>query len=359
MDSSIKSPSKAGERRFLITGGAGFFGGVLKRALLEAGQSCVSIDLQPDADSHPQLTSIQGDLRDSTLVEQTFSAHRFKGVFHCAAILAHGSHVDEDLLWSSNVDATQILAEACRRHGVRKLIFTSTNCLWAENLHRAIAEDEPPHPAEVYGRSKLEGEKVLAKYAGDLDVIVLRCPTIIDTGRLGLLAILFEFIQDNKRVWVVGSGENRYQFIYAGDLVKACVLAAESGCGSQLLHIGSDNVQSLRQVYQHVIDAAGSKSRIASLPKGPTITAMKLAHKLKISPLGPYHYKMIAEDFLFDTSRIKNTLGWAPTLTNEQMLERAYAYYAQNRSEISQRRTVSAHRKPTPMGVIRVLKWIS
>jgi len=86
---------------------------------------------------------------------------------------------------------------------------------------------------------------------------------------------------------------------------------------------------------------------------------MKLAHKLGISPLGPYHYQMIAEDFLFDTAKIKSRLGWRPTLTNEQMLVRAYRYYAAQREEINARRDVSAHSKPTAMGVIRLLKWIS
>ena len=86
---------------------------------------------------------------------------------------------------------------------------------------------------------------------------------------------------------------------------------------------------------------------------------MKLAHRLGISPLGPYHYQMIAEDFLFDTSKIKARLGWKPTLTNEQMLVRAYQYYAAQRKEIHARTDVSAHSKPTAMGVIRLLKWIS
>jgi len=344
---------------FLITGGSGFFGGILKRALLDCGHNCVSIDLQPDSDHHSRLKSIQGDIRNEALITKTFETYKFDAVFHCAAILAHGAHVDEQFLWSSNVDGTRNVAEACRRSGVKKLIFTSTNCLWAENLHRPIAEDELPQPVEIYGRSKLEGERVLDLYKQYLDVIILRCPTIIDTGRLGLLSILFEFIQDNKCVWVVGSGENKYQFIYAGDLVKACLLAVESRCGSQLLHIGSDHVKSLRDVYSHVINAAGSSSRVASLPQKPAIVAMKLAHKLKISPLGPYHYKMIAEDFIFDTKKIKSVLGWQPTMTNEQMLERAYFYYAQNWREISQRKGVSAHRKSSPMGVIRLLKWIS
>jgi UDP-glucose 4-epimerase len=80
---------------------------------------------------------------------------------------------------------------------------------------------------------------------------------------------------------------------------------------------------------------------------------------MKISPLGPYHYKMIAENFLFDTSRIKDRLGWRPTLTNEEMLYRAYEYYQKNRREIESRTDVSAHRQAAKMGVIRLLKWVS
>lgn len=80
---------------------------------------------------------------------------------------------------------------------------------------------------------------------------------------------------------------------------------------------------------------------------------------LRISPLGPYHYKMIAENFVFDTSRAKRELGWQPTLTNEEMLLRAYRHYREHRAEIHGRTAVSAHRKPAGMGVIRLLKWIS
>jgi hypothetical protein len=86
---------------------------------------------------------------------------------------------------------------------------------------------------------------------------------------------------------------------------------------------------------------------------------MRLAHRLGVSPLGPYHYRMIAEDFIFDTSRIKSRLNWTPRLTNEQMLTRAYQYYAGRRQEIHARTDVSAHNKPADMGVIRLLKWIS
>jgi len=344
-------------RTVFLSGGSGFFGGILKRTLLDRGFRVVNFDLIADPDRHPNLVSVQGDLRNAKLVEQTFAQHPFTAAFHIAAMLAHGSHVDDNLIWTSNVEGTRNIADACRTHGVKKLIFTSTNCLWARNLGRPVREDDPPEPIEVYGRSKAAAEKVLAEYA-DLQVVIIRCPTIIDEGRLGLLSILFEFIREGRKVWVVGSGDNHYQFIYAADLADACILALHYN-QSNLFHIGSNNVTSLRQVYEGVIAQAGTRARVASLPKAPTLAAMKIAHQLKISPLGPYHYKMIAEDFTFDTSRIQRELHWQPTLTNQQMLLRAYEYYVRNKADIDARTDVSAHNKASDMGVIRLLKWIS
>jgi len=343
--------------KYLVTGGAGFFGGILKNRLLADGAEVVSVDLVPDAARHPALSCLQADIRDSEAMRAVFAAHRFDAVFHVAAMLAHG-RMERELLWASNVDGTGVIAGCARDAGVRKLVFISSNCLWASNMGRPVREDDPPAPVEVYGESKLAGEMLLHQFEDGLDVVILRCPTIIDSGRLGLLAILFEFIRENKTVWVVGSGANRYQFIYAGDLAQACVQALEFA-GSGTFHVGSDNVPSLRECYQAVIAEAGSRSRVRSLPKAPALGAMRLAHKLKISPLGPYHYRMIAEDFVFDTTRIREAMGWRPTVTNSQMLAQAYRYYAENREEILARQNVSAHSRAAEMGILRLLKWIS
>ena len=108
-------------------------------------------------------------------------------------------------------------------------------------------------------RSLPRGEELAKLQAAhpELQVVTLRCPTIIDIGRLGLLAILFEFIDDGKKVWVVGDGSNRYQFIYAQDLATACLqcLGYEQ---SNLFHIGSDHVPTMRGMYESVIREAGS-----------------------------------------------------------------------------------------------------
>jgi UDP-glucose 4-epimerase len=340
----------------LVTGGAGFFGGVLKRSLLSYGMRCVSVDICPDEDEHPNLVKKRVDILDAAELERVFASERIDGVVHCAAVLAHGSK-DESQVERANIDGTRNVVEAMNRFGVRQLVFTSTNCLWGDGRKEPIGEEEKPAPVEVYGRSKLAAEQVIRDYR-HLNSVIIRCPTIIDSGRLGLLAILFEFIDEGRRVWTVGGGRNRYQFICGKDLANACMMALEYP-EPETFHIGSDNVKSLAEVYEYAIRKARSKSSVCSLPRGASVAAMKLAYRLGVSPLGPYHYKMIAEDFVFDTAKIKRLMGWRPTRTNEEMLWDAFQYYSENRREIEKRRDVSDHRRATDMGVIRLLKWVS
>jgi UDP-glucose 4-epimerase len=329
---------------------------LLKRQILESGHRCISVDICPDDFEHPSLLKRNVDIRDRTALNNLMASEPIDGVVHCAAMLAHGSKDKADV-WSTNVTGTRNVMEAMRLNGVHQMVFTSTNCLWGEGLNRPVREEDPPKPVEIYGHSKLRAEEVIREYSGITSVII-RCPTIIDFGRLGLLSILFEFIDEGRRIWTVGGGRNRYQFIYAKDLAHACIEALDYP-ETETFHIGSDNVKSLAEVYEYVVKHSRSKSSVAALPRRATIAAMKLAYRCGLSPLGPYHYKMIAEDFMFDTSKIKSRLGWRPTLTNEQMLWRAYQYYSQNKREIENRRNVSDHRRKANMGVIRLLKWVS
>jgi nucleoside-diphosphate-sugar epimerase len=341
----------------LITGGAGFFGSLLKRILMERGYACVSIDLEEDTDAPAGCVCIRGDIRDRALMQKIFAEHRFRAVFHCAAILAHAAK-DTQMLWTSNVDGTRVVAECAAEFGVPKVIFTSSNCLWGEAFGRPVTEEDIPHPVEIYGQSKWEGEKILLSYRDKFDTIVLRCPTIIDSGRLGLLSILFAFIDEGRKVWVVGGGRNVYQFIYAPDLADACIRAIGYP-GTDIFNIGSDDVRSFKEVYETVVRKAGTGARVANFPRSIAIPLMKIAYALGLSPLGPYQYKMIAEDFLFDTAKIKQKLVWKPTLTNEEMLWKAYEYYHRHRDDIQQRTNVSAHKQAAKMGVIRLLKFFS
>ena len=197
---------------YLITGGAGFFGTVLKQHLLKQGAECVSIDLEPDSFQHPRFTAYQGDINDDSLMEKIFSVHKPEAVFHCAALLAH---VKKDLkrLWHANVDGTRNVYDFALKYGVKKIVFISSNCLWAKNFDSPVTEDEEPNPVEIYGKSKLEGEKILLSQPDKITSINYRSPTNMNEGRLGLLGILFEFIDEGRKLPMVGDGSNRYQFI--------------------------------------------------------------------------------------------------------------------------------------------------
>lgn len=345
-------------KNYLVTGGSGFFGSILIEQLISLGHRCVNIDICPADFKHPNKTDYICDIRDKHAIDQIFRQEGpFDAVFHVAAMLAH-SVKSKSALMETNVNGTRNIAESCIQHGTKHLVFISSNCLWGKPLNRPIKEDEPPAPIEIYGKSKVEAEKILLSLADRLHSVILRVPTITSEGRLGLLAIFYEFIYENRKIWMVGKGDNRYQFIYAPDLVSACIKASEID-RTTVYNVGSDNPKTLREIYQYVIDKAGSKSKIKSLPRRPMILVMKFANFLKLSPLGPYHYNMISESFEFDTSRAKAELGWQPTKSNEEMLFEAYNYFKRNYKEIKNRDNVSAHKKVASMGVIKLLKWIS
>ncbi|MBP5699128.1 MAG: NAD(P)-dependent oxidoreductase [Alphaproteobacteria bacterium] len=341
---------------YLITGGAGFFGTILKQHFLKKGATCISVDLEPDDFKYPNFIAYQGDINDNNLMEDIFSKYQFDAIFHCAALLAH---VKKDLkkLWHANVDGTENVCKFAVKYNVKKIIFISSNCLWAQNFDKPVKETEIPNPVEIYGKSKLEGEKILFSYKEKINSIIFRSPTIMDEGRLGLLGILFEFIDENRKLPMVGDGRNYYQFIYAKDLVKAFELALATDY-TDIFNIGSDDVKTFNEVYEYVIKKSGSKSKLVHFPRLPMIWAMKICFWLGISPLGPYQYKMIASNFVFDTTKIKEKLGFSPTLKNEEMLLRAYEFYHQNKTEILNRKNVSAHNSVAKMGIIKLLKWL-
>jgi len=345
--------------RLLITGGSGFFGSHLKQYLADEGHSYVNLDLYEDEADQRRSCMFQGDLTDAAGIEECFQKHGpFDAVLHVAAQLAHGVKCPEQL-WRSNVTGTRHLAEAAAKHQAKSLIFTSTNCLWGRPLGHRVPESEPPCPVEIYGRSKLEAEKVLGEYADRLNVIIFRSPTIIAAGRVGLLGILFDLIMENKRIPVVGRDNKPYQFIHANDYAAAIALALEYPA-SDVFHVGSDRPTSLEETYKYVIEQAGSSSKIYHLPKRPAVFMMKLLHTLKLSPLGPYHYQMIAEEFVFDTSHLKETLNWQPTKTNGEIMFEAFAYYSKNRDSLQQQDgKLPAHRKRASMGIIDLLRWVS
>lgn len=344
--------------QFLISGGSGYFGGVLKRALLNEGHRCINIDIDQDHDRHPNLISIKGDISNIAVVHNAFEQYgKIDAVYHAAAQLQL-TRANKKLFFATNIDSTRILAESCVQYGTSNFIFISSNCVYGKVDSTNVMEDEPCRPFEEYGKTKVASEDILKSYQNALNTIIFRPPTIIGEGRLGILAIVFDFIRENRKIWLVGSGENRYQFIYTNDLVEACKLAMNYK-KSAVFNIGCDDVPTLNQLFQGVIDRGHSTSKIYHLPAALFLPAMKLTHKLGLSPLGPYQYNMIANTYIGNTNAIKQELNWQPTKSNIAMLADNYDYYVANHNKIINDATLTGHRKVGRAGIINLIKIFS
>jgi len=351
------------KKKFLITGGAGFFGSYFASYLADKGFKPTIFDRLYDKELAKKYNYFQGDFRNKKQLEEAFEKFGpFDAVFHFGAELAH-CMISKESLWSSNVLGTKNVTQVAIKHKVKHFVFTSSNCAVGKPAVDllSVKETDPVNPLELYGRSKLDGEKILKGAENKIHADAFRCPTIIAPGRLGLLTILFDFIKEGRKVWVVGSGDNKYQFIAAFDLAQACLASvnSKSKVGFRLFNIGSDNVKSLVDTYRYVVKKAKTSARIARLPKTLTLFLMKMAYKMGLSPLGPYHYGMIAENFIFNTDKIKKELNWKPTKTNEEILWEAYQYYQKNSQTILNEKDGSPHRTAAKMGIIKFLKALS
>jgi len=337
--------------RILVTGSAGYFGGLVARSLLAQGHEVCGIDRlpHPSSDAFPTVVA---DVRDRSAVDKAFRTFRPDAVVHAAAVLAHERPSREDL-WGSNVDGTQMLVEAATTVSVRQFVFISTNCLWGTDLGRPVTTGDAPNPVEIYGESKVAAEKVLSRFTDHLAVTIFRSPTIVSSGRLGLLGLLFQFIEEDRKIPVVGDGKNRYQFVYGPDYANAIGLAL-STTASGTFNVGSHSVPTVAEMYEALISQADSGSRLLHVPQAPTVLALRLLHALRLSPLGPYQYNMLGASFEFDISETCSQLGWKPTKTNTEMLTEAFTFY--RTGAMSSGDEISAHSRVAASGILGLLR---
>jgi nucleoside-diphosphate-sugar epimerase len=342
----------------LITGGNGYLGRLLISQLVREGHDCVSLDIRSPDTHPPGIQAIRADLADSTVLTCFSRRTSFDVIFHLASQIDFAAVSQRDL-YDNNLRCTNNVAQLAKNLSVPKVVFTSSNSVYIGNHStRPIREVDNPDPRDHYGRSKIDSEHLLYDHQAHFDTVVLRCPNVIDASRVGLLSILFEFVREGRKCWVIGRGAVRHQCVYAGDLMDACMRSVAYQ-GSNLFHIGSDNVPTFASMYQYLIDQAGTTATVAQVPRTLAIPLIRTGRALHLLPFGDYQLRMLTRDFLFDTSKIKRELSWVPTLSNGQMLYKAYEHYASHREEILHDSNRSANRRAVAMGLLGLLKRLS
>ncbi|MEO7397873.1 MAG: NAD-dependent epimerase/dehydratase family protein [Ilumatobacteraceae bacterium] len=339
----------------LVTGGSGYFGALLSTQLRRAGHDVRILDLhQPDPVATGRVDFVRGDIRDGATVRRAVDG--VDVVFHNVAQVPLAQ--DERLLRTVNVDGTVMLLDACVDAGVAKVVHTSSSAVFGVPESNPVLATTVPKPAEAYGHAKLAAEwACLRAVANGLDVTIVRPRTILGHGRLGIFAILFDWIADGADVFVLGNGANRYQFVHADDLADACIRAGMSS-GPALFNVGTDRFGTMRQTLESVCTHAATGSVVRSLPAGPASLAMRAAAIAGLAPFAPYHWIMYSKSMWFDTDHVTEAIGWTPRWSNEAMFAESYDWFIANRSSLDAGDTAgrSHHRRPVKQGALSVLK---
>jgi nucleoside-diphosphate-sugar epimerase len=178
---------------------------------------------------------------------------------------------------------------------------------------------------------------------------------------LGIFEILFEWIHDNANIFIIGKGDNLFQFVHIDDLVEtsinACLMEKPG-----IFNVGAEEFGTLRDDLVSLIQHAQSRSRVIGLPVSLTIAILRIMDVLRLSPLGPWHYLTYHKPFYFDIEQTKETLEWQPKYSNIEILTTAYDWYVQNMDDFrysSGNKSGSMHRQPLKKGMLNFAKLLS
>ena len=341
----------------LVTGGSGYFGSILAGLALERGDSVRTFDLNaPSGDEAggsavARVEFVAGDVRDRGAI--TAACEGVDVVLHNVAQVPLAK--DRALFHSVNVTGTANVLLAARDQRVAKVVHTSSSAIFGIPEANPVTEETPGRPLEAYGRAKLEAEHLCRDAAeSGLDVTIVRPRTILGHGRLGIMAVLFEFVAEGAPVYLLGRGDNKYQFVHANDLADACLRAADREKPS-VYNIGATTFGTMRDTLQALVDHAGTGSRVRSLPAGPARAAMRAAAGLGIAPFAPYHWLLYSESLWFDTTKAQTELHWQPRHTNASAVIESYEWFRAHRATLGDG-AGSHHQSPVKLGLLELLK---
>ena len=159
-------------------------------------------------------------------------------------------------------------------------------------------------------------------------------------------------------MFVLGRGDNRYQFVHADDLADACLRAADRP-GPAVYNIGATEFGTMRETLQALVDHAGTGSRVRSLPVGAGARRhAALVAELGLAPFAPYHWLLYGESLWFDTTRARTELGWQPAAL-QRLDGRSSPTSGSSRTgrELG-RGGGSHHQSPVRPGLLRLLKLL-
>lgn len=245
-------------RKALVTGGAGFIGSHLTRALLERGADVTVLDdfsMGSRENVPPQARLVVGDVGSPETVAEALEGVDI--VFHQAARVSIRASVAEfygDA--QTNFMGTLNLLKQCAGSSVKRLIFASSMAVYADSpTPRPISESYLTEPLSPYGIGKLAAEKYCLQLAREMgmDCHVLRYFNTYGPGQtytpyVGVITIFIERLLRGEAPIIFGDGEQRRDFIHVSDIVAANLLAMQSNEPRGLYNVGTGRATSVTEI---------------------------------------------------------------------------------------------------------------
>jgi UDP-glucose 4-epimerase len=304
----------------LVTGGAGFIGSHVVDAYIDEGHTVTVVDdlssgrrsnLNPAARFH------ELDIRSPDLFD-IFAEARPAYVMHFAAQMDVRKSLEVPLFDADvNVRGTINLLECCVKHGVQRLLFSSTGgAIYGQPEILPAGEDCPPRPICHYGCSKLCAEQYITLYQRvyGLEFMILRFPNVYGPrqnphGEAGVCSILASLMLEGKTPILYGHGAPLRDYVYVGDIARGCVLALDQG-KNDIVNLGSGIGTSVRQLFDIMKPCTGFEGE-------PNLQPLRTGEVEKIYTTGDH---------------ARDVLGWKAEVAIEEGLRATVAFVREEQS---------------------------
>jgi UDP-glucose 4-epimerase len=279
-------------RKVLVTGAAGGIGFHLCQALIAQGHDVIGVDNYSVGKNEPQCLMWRRDIADSELLD-----YPFDWIFHLAALADIVPSIENPEEYHRvNVTGTVKMLEYARRCKVKKFIYAASSSCYGIPSHYPTNELSPYDLRYPYALTKHLGEQYVLHYANlySLSVTSLRLfnvygPYFRTSGTYGaVFGVFLSQLANGKPLTVVGSGQQRRDFTYVSDVVRAMIMAAESGSEAKVFNVGSGHPHSINKLIEYL--GSPPVVRIPDRPGEPVCTHA-------------------------DITRIKSELGWSPEVS--------------------------------------------
>jgi nucleoside-diphosphate-sugar epimerase len=337
--------------KVLVTGGGGFLGGALCRALQAAGHEVLSTQRRHSAAlAALGVEQRLGDLADVGHVLRACAG--VEAVFHNAAKAGHWG--SEASYVAANLTGTRNVLNACRQHGITKLVYTSTPSVAHQGRVPCVGGNEANTPYATdfkapYPRTKQQAERVVLAANGSpvaggglLTTVALRPRLIWGPGDTNLLPRLIERARAGRLRFIAG-GHNRMDTTYIGNAVAAHLAAFHAltpgaACAGRAYFVSNGEPTPVHEIINGLLTAAGEPQVKASVPFGVAYAAGALCEVLwRALPLAgePPMTRFVAEqlstEHWYDLAAARRDFGWSPAISTAEGLEHLAAWWREHR----------------------------